>query len=262
MGRSEPAILIVDDDPDVCHNMSDILSDRGYRVDTAHEGRTVLRLVQRQAYDLALLDFKMPGMDGLAICRELTRLHPEIVALLITAYPADVAPAEARAVGVRQVVPKPIDVPRLLERIEDALGAGSPSHRTERGPTAEGLNPVRANPSELRGEGHMGCLTGRLVVGERVIYRRLVAVFDDPTPGRPRTGYFEVLEGMAPFLSTVSPYRLALDDGRSQEVYITERVWARRRRSQPSPSVSRREGEIDWPWSSASHCSSSPRRRS
>ena len=40
MDRGEPAILIVDDDPDVCHNMSDILSDQGYRVDTAHEGRT------------------------------------------------------------------------------------------------------------------------------------------------------------------------------------------------------------------------------
>jgi hypothetical protein len=67
----------------------------------------------------------------------------------------------------------------------------------------------------------MGRLTGRLVVGERVIYRRIVAVFDDPAPGRPRTGYFEVLEGMVPFLSTVRPYRLALDDGRSEEVYIT-----------------------------------------
>ena len=133
MDRSEPAILIVDDDPDVCHNMSDILSDQGYRVDTAHEGRTVLRLVQRQAYDLALLDYKMPGMDGLALCRELTRLHPEIVALLITAYPTDVLPAEAQAVGFRQIVPKPIDVPRLLERIEDALDDVSPSHRREKG---------------------------------------------------------------------------------------------------------------------------------
>ncbi len=67
----------------------------------------------------------------------------------------------------------------------------------------------------------MGRLTGRLVLGERVIYRRIVAVFDDPAPGHPRTGSFEVLEGMAPFLSTVNPYRLALDDGRSEEVYIT-----------------------------------------
>jgi two-component system, NtrC family, response regulator HydG len=133
MDRSEAAILIVDDDPDVCLNMSDILSDRGYCVDTAREGRTVLRLVQRRVYDLALLDFRMPGLDGLAICRELTRLHPEIIALLITAYPADVAPAEARAVGFRQIVPKPIDVPRLLESIEDALGGGSPSQRTEWG---------------------------------------------------------------------------------------------------------------------------------
>jgi hypothetical protein len=67
----------------------------------------------------------------------------------------------------------------------------------------------------------MGPLIGRLVVGERVIYRRIVAVFDDPAPGRPRTGNFEVLEGTVPFLSTSSPYRLVLDDGQSQDVYIT-----------------------------------------
>ena len=82
---------------------------------------------------MALLDYKMPGMDGLALSRELTRLHPEIVALLITAYPTDVLPAEAQAVGVRQIVPKPIDVPRLLERIEEALGGCSLSHRTGKG---------------------------------------------------------------------------------------------------------------------------------
>ena len=45
MIRLEPDILVVDDDPDVCHNMSDILSDQGYRVDTAHEGRSALRFV-------------------------------------------------------------------------------------------------------------------------------------------------------------------------------------------------------------------------
>ena len=85
------------------------------------EGQTALRLVQRQAYDLALLDLRMPGMDGLTLCREVTRLRPATVALLITGYPEDVIPAEAQAAGVRHVIPKPVDVPRLLIRIEEAL---------------------------------------------------------------------------------------------------------------------------------------------
>jgi hypothetical protein len=67
----------------------------------------------------------------------------------------------------------------------------------------------------------MGRVPGRLVIGERVVYRRIVAAFDDPAVSLERTGFFEVVEGMAAFLSTVHPYRLALDGGRREEVYIS-----------------------------------------
>ncbi|HWB14612.1 MAG TPA: response regulator [Pirellulales bacterium] len=125
--RIRSQILMVDDDPDECENMADILNARGYRVDTAPGGRAALRLVDRQPYDLALLDLKMPGMDGLTLSRQLTRRHPGTVALLVTGYPDDVTPAEARAAGIRRVIRKPLDVPRLLATIEEALGdlAGS-----------------------------------------------------------------------------------------------------------------------------------------
>ncbi len=116
-----PAILMVDDDADECRNMSDILIDLGYRVDMAHEGETALRLVRRQAYDVALLDLKMPGMDGLTLCREVLRLRPATVALLITGYPEDVPPAEVQAAGIRHVLRKPVDVSRLLVGIEEVL---------------------------------------------------------------------------------------------------------------------------------------------
>jgi CheY-like chemotaxis protein len=112
---------MVDDHQDESCNLSDILRDRGYRVDTAQEGHAALRLVERQAYDLALLDLRMPGMDGLRHCREVRRLRPVTVALLITGYPEDAAPAKALAAGVRQILPKPVDVPRVLMRIEEAL---------------------------------------------------------------------------------------------------------------------------------------------
>lgn len=121
MKSQSATILMVDDDLDECRNMSDILSDQGYCVDTAHEGRTALRLVERQAYALTLLDLRMPGMDGLTLWREMGRLRPATVALLITGYPEDVAPAEARAAGIRQVLAKPVDVPRVLLRIQEAL---------------------------------------------------------------------------------------------------------------------------------------------
>jgi CheY-like chemotaxis protein len=126
----EAAVLVVDDDLDECRNMSDILIDQGYRVDTACASETALRLAAQRTYYLALLDLKMPGMDGLMLSRELTRLHPAITALLLTGYPEDLQPGQAQRAGVRKVFRKPADVPRLLVAIEEHL-----LRRPESGPT-------------------------------------------------------------------------------------------------------------------------------
>jgi CheY-like chemotaxis protein len=66
---------LVDDDVDTCRNLSDILTDLGYLVDVAHEGLSALDLVRRNHYDVALLDLKMPGMDGVTLYREIKRLR-------------------------------------------------------------------------------------------------------------------------------------------------------------------------------------------
>ena len=64
-------ILCVDDDPDTCASMSDILTDLGYLVSVAYDGHAALQLVQQQPYGLALLDYRMPGMDGLELYRRI-----------------------------------------------------------------------------------------------------------------------------------------------------------------------------------------------
>ena len=81
----ELSVLIVDDDVDTCASVSDILGDLGYRTDTAHNGPEALGLVQRSHYDVALLDLKMPGMDGLTLYREIKKLRPGTVAFLALA---------------------------------------------------------------------------------------------------------------------------------------------------------------------------------
>lgn len=58
-------ILLVDDDKDTCASMSDIFLDLGYTVDMAYDGPSALGLTERHQYHLALLDYNMPGMDGL-----------------------------------------------------------------------------------------------------------------------------------------------------------------------------------------------------
>ena len=72
-------ILLVDDDKDTCASMSDIFLDLGYTVDMAYDGPGALELSGRHQYRLALLDYKMPGMDGLELCRRLKNSQPSVV---------------------------------------------------------------------------------------------------------------------------------------------------------------------------------------
>jgi CheY-like chemotaxis protein len=122
MNTQDVTVLLVDDDADVCANMSDILSDAGYRVDVAHDGPTALELVRRRPYDLALLDLRMPGMDGLTLYGEIKRVQPGAVAVIVSAYASETTVEAARAGGVWQILHKPVDLPRLLSLVDEALG--------------------------------------------------------------------------------------------------------------------------------------------
>ena len=97
---------------DTCRNLSDILTDLGYRVDIAHDGPSALELVRSNAYDVALLDLKMPGMDGLTLYREIKKLARRTRwRIVVTAYAGGSTAEEALAAGAWQVLPKPVDFP-------------------------------------------------------------------------------------------------------------------------------------------------------
>src|SRR5439155_22531835 len=99
MTSTQPTILVVDDEVDTCKNLSDILTDLGHRVDMAHDGPAALELVRRNAYDVALLDLKMPGMDGLTLYREIKMVSADTVAIVVTAYATGAKADEALTAG-------------------------------------------------------------------------------------------------------------------------------------------------------------------
>jgi DNA-binding response OmpR family regulator len=122
MSATPPLILVVDDDVDACHNLADILSDLGYRVRLAHDGPSALELVRQEAYDVALLDLKMPGMDGLTLYREIRKLRAETVAIVVTAYAGSKTEEEVRTAGAWRLLHKPVDFDRLLPLVSQAVG--------------------------------------------------------------------------------------------------------------------------------------------
>ena len=119
--KTARSILVVDDEPDTCANLSDILTDLGFRVDIATDGNTALELVRQRPYDVALLDLKMPGMDGLELYRRIKDLRAGTVAMIVTAYATDATAKAALDAGAWRIIAKPIEPQQLLQLVEEAM---------------------------------------------------------------------------------------------------------------------------------------------
>ena len=121
MANAQHRLLVVDDEADTCANLSDILADLGYQVDVAHDGPSALELVKQHVYDVALLDLKMPGMDGLELYRRIKQLQSGTVAIVVTAYASSNTASEALAAGAWQILSKPVDLRKLLALVDEAV---------------------------------------------------------------------------------------------------------------------------------------------
>lgn len=113
-------LLVVDDDQDTCANLADILTDLNYEVRTASDATAALRLLDEHAFDIVLLDLKMPGMDGLQLYRELKHRSASTVAILITGFADAETRKRADGLGVWRILSKPVDIPALLPMISEA----------------------------------------------------------------------------------------------------------------------------------------------
>lgn len=113
-------VLVVDDDVDTCHNLSDILTEFGYDVVTAQNGADALALVEQGPFDVALLDFKMPGMDGLMLYREIKKRNAGTVGIIVTAYATGETADQALEAGAWRVLSKPVDLGRLMPLVDEA----------------------------------------------------------------------------------------------------------------------------------------------
>lgn len=111
-------ILLVDDNEEFLDSTRDVLEDDGYQVATATSGEYALELMETGAFDVILMDIKMPGMNGVETFIKMKEKKPDIKVILFTAYSLGGLIHRANEAGVCAVFNKPLDMFTLLKTIE------------------------------------------------------------------------------------------------------------------------------------------------
>jgi DNA-binding NtrC family response regulator len=120
---SKLPILIVDDNRDACNMLSRLLSAFGYDSDIAYDGRTALELVGEKDYGIAIIDYQMPGLNGVELYREMRAMRPHLAGVFLTGYTTIDVVYPAIEAGVLRVLSKPVDFQELVPILEEHLSS-------------------------------------------------------------------------------------------------------------------------------------------
>lgn len=116
-------ILVVDDEESVRWALTKALERAGYRVDLAADGPSGFAAAEHLEVDLALLDVRLPGRDGLAVLRDIRKRRPDLPVIMMTAYGTLQVAVEAMKQGAYDYIGKPFDMDEVLLVVEKALEA-------------------------------------------------------------------------------------------------------------------------------------------
>jgi len=118
---SRDRLLIVDDDEAILRNLERILSLEGYETDTARTGREAIEKTRRNFYNLALLDIKLPDMEGTELLRKMHETFPEMIKIMVTGYPDLENAIKSLNFGADAYLIKPVSVQELLDVVKQKL---------------------------------------------------------------------------------------------------------------------------------------------
>jgi DNA-binding NtrC family response regulator len=117
----EARILIIDDDENIRKVLQTILEDEGYIVETAETAKKGIEESEKAFYNLALIDVRLPDMEGIELLSKLRSTKPKMRKIIVTGYPTLQNAVSAVNKGADAYVMKPFEVEKILQNIREQL---------------------------------------------------------------------------------------------------------------------------------------------
>jgi two-component system OmpR family response regulator len=118
--KKVPSVLVVDDEDDFRETLSTRLRRRGLSVREAESGQRCLDLLDEELFDVAILDVKMPGMDGIEVLEKIKQRKPSLEVILLTGHGSVEAGIEGMKLGAFDYVMKPTNIDDLFHKVHQA----------------------------------------------------------------------------------------------------------------------------------------------
>ena len=118
---SDARILIVDDDENIRKVLIAILEDKGYNIEAVGTAREAIKKTDKKFYNLALIDIRLPDMEGIDLLTKIRDTTPRMRKIIITGYPTLQNAVEAVNLGADAYIMKPFDVEKVLSAISEQL---------------------------------------------------------------------------------------------------------------------------------------------
>jgi DNA-binding NtrC family response regulator len=118
----ENRILIVDDEEEICSVLARRLTKAGYSPITANNGREALNLFYKENFSLIISDIKMPDMNSMEFLKNVRAVNPNIMVIMMTAFPEIDRVVEAMRLGACDFILKPFDLDQVVLSVKKASG--------------------------------------------------------------------------------------------------------------------------------------------
>jgi DNA-binding NtrC family response regulator len=128
LNNNKARIIVVDDDANICSTISLFLKLEGYDVDVANSGSEAIEKSQTRIYDVALLDIRLPDVEGTKLLTALRPTAPKMIKIMVTGFPTFDNAVQALKLGADGYVMKPVDPKELVQLIQRKLDERKETH--------------------------------------------------------------------------------------------------------------------------------------